>query len=591
MLINVSGAGLGCQRSTSSSTPTEEAWSCARTWIDRCSTSHNRCSAPRDKTWHPRRLLDLRDASHKVWLIETQNRGVTGAYATLSHRWPPDFQTTLILRPETYDLLCEGIPIVRLPQTVQDSITCCKNLSIRYLWVDCMCIIQNPKKPVDWQEQASAMDKVYTHSHVNLSALNADNTESSMFQPRDALSFNGMVTASIAQKLGLSKSPRRYRVINADMWNQNVTRSHISKRAWILQERILSPRTLHFGLGQLFWECCMESATEIYPTGLPPFLKASVQHEDGELKNLDPGAQRTIQSRPVDPRRGAYQIWARIVQKYSECGLTNSSDKLVALSGLAKRIKSIVDDEYVAGMWRRHLPLQLFWVSSSEPGKTPINILRKPNSSLDVGRPSVRPAQYRAPSFSWAATDGTVTFPSFLDRESALAPEIVGAHLHYESTDVFGAITGGHLTVRCHLYRALLSPKSQEPSDSPYENAIQILRLDGYNNDGAILESVIDQDAGWQVSFEGLDDINADFMEHFYCIPMNTNQFGMFYLLILQLVDREEANYVRRGRIRYFEPKPRSGTLLKKLQNPSSHPSLHYPCIAYEEGKHTIRLV
>lgn len=460
-----------------------------------------------------------------------------------------------------------------------------------------MCIIQNPKKPVDWQEQASAMDKVYTHSHVNLSALTADNTESSMFQPRDALSFNGMVTASIAQKLGLSKSPRRYRVINADMWNQNVTRSHINKRAWILQERVLSPRILHFGHGQLFWECCMESATEIYPTGLPPFLKASLQHEDGELKNLDPGTQRTIRSRTMDRRRGAYQIWARIVQKYSECGLTNSSDKLVALSGLAKRIKSIVDDEYVAGMWRSHLPLQLFWVSSSDLGKTPINILRKPNSSLDVGRRSVRPAQYRTPWFSWAAIDGTITFPSFPDRDSALAPEILGVHLRYENKDVFGAIVGGYLTLRSHLYRLLSPVRLENLGRNQLVRESQILRLDSYGNDGAIVESVISDVYLDNVVFDEEQDEqdDIDFSENFYCVPRLSKDPGIIFLLILQLIDREEAYYARRGRVSLYNsgygPSETYETFLKRLQTTPSDPSLHYPCIAYNEGKHTIRLV
>lgn len=335
----------------SSSIPTEETWSCARTWIERCTTSHIRCSALHDRTWHPTRLLDIRDASHKVWLVETHRSSVSGPYATLSHRWPPNFQTTLILRPETHDHFCRGVPIVDLPQTVQDSITCCKNLSIRYLWVDCMCIIQNPENPVDWRQQASVMDKVYTHSHLNLSAVTANNTESSMFQPRDARSFNGVVTASIAQKLGLGGGRRRYRVIDPNSWEETVARSHINARAWILQERILSPRILHFGFGQLFWECCTLSATEEYSDGLPPFLKSSVLLEDGELKNLDPGAQIDIRSNPMDNCRGSYEMWARIVEKYSRCDLTKSSDKLVALSGLAKRISNILNDAYVAGMW------------------------------------------------------------------------------------------------------------------------------------------------------------------------------------------------------------------------------------------------
>lgn len=132
-LISEPGTALTCLNSASSQTPTEAAWSCARTWIKRCTTSHIRCRVQHDKTWYPTRLLDIQNASNKVLLVETQKCSISGPYATLSHRWPPEFQKTLILRPQTYHLFCHGVPIVDLPQTVQDSITCCRNLSIRYL--------------------------------------------------------------------------------------------------------------------------------------------------------------------------------------------------------------------------------------------------------------------------------------------------------------------------------------------------------------------------------------------------------------------------------------------------------------------------
>jgi hypothetical protein len=32
--------------------------------------------------------------------------------------------------------------------------------------------------------------------------------------------------------------------------------SPLSSRGWVLQERLLSPRTLHYGKEQMFWECC-----------------------------------------------------------------------------------------------------------------------------------------------------------------------------------------------------------------------------------------------------------------------------------------------------------------------------------------------
>ena len=47
--------------------------------------------------------------------------------------------------------------------------------------------------------------------------------------------------------------------------------------------------------------------------------------------------------------------WAKIVQIYSRLHLTRETDKLPALSGIAKREQSRRSgDEYLAGLWRRY---------------------------------------------------------------------------------------------------------------------------------------------------------------------------------------------------------------------------------------------
>jgi hypothetical protein len=48
-------------------------------------------------------------------------------------------------------------------------------------------------------------------------------------------------------------------------------------------------------------------------------------------------------------------MWNAIVRTYSRTALTVAGDKLIALSGIAKRMIPTMDNEYVAGMWREHL--------------------------------------------------------------------------------------------------------------------------------------------------------------------------------------------------------------------------------------------
>jgi hypothetical protein len=51
----------------------------------------------------------------------------------------------------------------------------------------------------------------------------------------------------------------------------------------------------------------------------------------------------------------------QVVKAYSQASLTVSSDKLVALPGIAKRFKSFLNDDYVAWMWRKYLENSLCW--------------------------------------------------------------------------------------------------------------------------------------------------------------------------------------------------------------------------------------
>jgi hypothetical protein len=46
------------------------------------------------------------------------------------------------------------------------------------------------------------------------------------------------------------------------------------RRGWVIQERLLALRTLHFGTDQLFWECRHYQACETYPGGLPDTIVA-----------------------------------------------------------------------------------------------------------------------------------------------------------------------------------------------------------------------------------------------------------------------------------------------------------------------------
>ncbi|KAK3495965.1 heterokaryon incompatibility protein-domain-containing protein [Neurospora crassa] len=109
-------------------------------------------------------------------------------------------------------------------------------------------------------------------------------------------------------------------------WNTPLLR-----RGWVMQERLLSPRVLYTGASRLFWECFR-------------------------------GYQRTE--------------------------FTHESDRLIALSGVAKAIEQSKGFTYVAGTWKELWPLDLLWVYQE----------RNPSKEEQTGF-----TKSKAPSWSWAS--------------------------------------------------------------------------------------------------------------------------------------------------------------------------------------------
>jgi Heterokaryon incompatibility protein (HET) len=56
-----------------------------------------------------------------------------------------------------------------LSLTFKDAVKICRDLNLRYLWIDSLCIIQDDGE--DWSEQAMAMASIYGGSYLTLSAL------------------------------------------------------------------------------------------------------------------------------------------------------------------------------------------------------------------------------------------------------------------------------------------------------------------------------------------------------------------------------------------------------------------------------------
>jgi len=140
-------------------------------------------------------------------------------------------------------------------------------------------------------------------------------------------------------------------------------------------------------------------------------------------------------------------MWQSIVTEYSTRLLTEASDKLPALAGIAQKFHELTGDQYLAGIWKESLLDHLLWRHESIEGHGPI--FRHFNRSETFGKP----AKYRAPSWSWAAINGPVRWPL---ATSNRAGEYYAKLMDYKVTprthNIFGEVIDGYITLQAPLW-------------------------------------------------------------------------------------------------------------------------------------------
>jgi hypothetical protein len=108
-----------------------------------------------------------------------------------------------------------------------------------------------------------------------------------------------------------------------------------------------------------------------------------------------------------DDSLDGYYLWIRILEKYCSTKPSSGKDKLVAISGLAEYMQTLLNYRYVAGLWESILPSQLLWRVENF---TPMNALNFDEVSGNPKHPfSTRPAELTAPTWSWASVNDSIT--------------------------------------------------------------------------------------------------------------------------------------------------------------------------------------
>jgi hypothetical protein len=169
-------------------------------------------------------------------------------YTALSHRWgndPPKKEDPRYCT--TYDNLSarlNGFSLSKLPETFQDAVRVTRELGIRYLWIDSLCIIQ--WNADDWKREAGRMEDVFASAYCTIAATSAVDSNAG-FLARNRSTEYVRVQDAAGNKVCICT--------HMDDFENDVEQAGLNKRAWVMQERVLSKRTIYFSANQTYWEC------------------------------------------------------------------------------------------------------------------------------------------------------------------------------------------------------------------------------------------------------------------------------------------------------------------------------------------------
>jgi hypothetical protein len=172
-------------------------------------------------------------------------------------------------------------------------------------------------------------------------------------------------------------------------------------RGWIVQERLLPRRILHFGQEELIWECSRGRTCQCISKA-----KAARQSpREGSLIRLAATAPSESPRGPSGKlHRAILSRWNEVVTDYSVTHLTHDRDVFPAIAGLAKRFQTVLRPNYVAGLWEDALPQSLLWHANSHlslPAMALETMLAEERGEwYRNARRIDRPTRWRAPSWS-----------------------------------------------------------------------------------------------------------------------------------------------------------------------------------------------
>ncbi|KAL9085174.1 MAG: hypothetical protein Q9165_007705 [Trypethelium subeluteriae] len=326
----------------------------AKSWVDLCCGSHgSTCRIEQGEDFHHMRTRPY------FGVIDVENMCLTPLpedkrYVALSYTWGDAKAYKTTLKNVAQHRMNRGLEAFRheLPQTIADAIDLVKRLGEQYLWVDALCIIQEPEFSKSWELNSRIMDAVYGNAFLTICAADGDSAAAGLV----GLSGNRRVEQAFEDY-----APG-VRLMVAHLGETYIEDSAWNKRAWTFQERLLSRRCLIFTQGRMYFQCRSTTMSE------------DIFSEDAEagwsldLLNAPLQRMRDVHERPL-------RVYQTSVPMYTDRILGRPDDIMAAFYGIGRTISTALGGHLLWYIRDAFGILRLVW--DSERDKVPNGVVQR----------------------------------------------------------------------------------------------------------------------------------------------------------------------------------------------------------------------
>jgi hypothetical protein len=439
----------------------DEVFDQAKYWIETCKR-HSNCLQQLDGQL-PKIVVEVASSESPTTCRLVEPHDHSGQYVALSYCGG---KQSYVLTTENKEDLMIRLDENRLPQTILDAIHVTRRLGYQFLWIDALCIVQN--SATEKTEDIVNMHKIYQRAALTIVAGSATSASKGFLhhnRPISSKPTDFQRNPDKEFKIPCKCTDDDYVTVGVKVMVQlSMFTDPIVRRAWTLQETLLSPRILSYSCHTLTWHC----------------RDASFSVDDWYFENRDQLVSDESLAQDITVSRGQWEVsrkWNTIVELYTARALTVSEDKLPALAALATVFSPVLGPTYLAGIWESALPNALLWMPHS--GYPDAELRSFASGHLD--RVARQKKTYRPTTWSWASTDSLVTYPDDIPEGSDIRKVVECKTIPKDPILPFGEVTSGYIKIRGRIRQRYLRPPNvpkgfvfwsdcESPADGPNES-------------------------------------------------------------------------------------------------------------------------